>query len=68
MNAAPNKVVRCPCGNHRNGDIHPSLHVLADDRRVIGFSPICLFHNNGRGMGSWQLARLAHHMKERNGG
>lgn len=54
-NAAPGKAVRCPAHDDR----HPSLSVLADDRRAICFSPSCVLHNDGHGRGTYELTSLA---------
>jgi len=55
MNARPNKAVRCPAHN----DEHPSLSILADDKRAICKAPHCVLNNNDRGRGTYELTIMA---------
>jgi hypothetical protein len=50
--AVPGRDVRCAFHDDR----HPSLSVLADDRRVYCHAPGCWAHNAGQGRDAWDLA------------
>jgi hypothetical protein len=55
QNAESGRSVRCPA----HDDLHPSLSVFADDKRVLCWSPDCLFNNGGRGRDAFDLFVLA---------
>ena len=52
----PGKAVKCPLHDDRS----PSLTILPDDRRVICHSVVCEMNNDGHGLGTYQLRKLAH--------
>jgi hypothetical protein len=54
-NAEPGRSVRCPA----HDDLHPSLSIFEDDRRVLCWSPDCPLSNDGRGRDAWDLFGLA---------
>lgn len=53
-NAVPGRSVRCPAHDDRS----PSLSILPDDRRVICHAPACDLHNDGHGVGTYQLRKI----------
>jgi len=53
--AEPGRSLRCPA----HDDVHPSLSIFPDDRRVLCWAPDCLLNNNGRGRDAWDLFLLA---------
>ena len=55
LQARPGRAVRCVF----HDDKHPSLSILADDRRVFCHSPACWANNDGRGRDAWDLAHAA---------
>jgi hypothetical protein len=53
--AEAGRSVRCPA----HDDIHPSLSIFEDDRRVLCYSPECRFNNDGRGRDAYDLFLIA---------
>jgi hypothetical protein len=60
-NAEPGRSIRCPA----HDDVHPSLSIFSDDRRVLCYSPDCLLHNDGRGRDAYDLFGLSSVPEER---
>lgn len=54
-NAEPGRSVRCPA----HDDVHPSLSVFADDRRVLCYAPECILNNGGRGRDAYDLFQIS---------
>jgi hypothetical protein len=53
--AEAGRSIRCPA----HDDVHPSLSIYRDDRRVFCHAPDCVFHNDGRGRDAYDLMLLA---------
>jgi hypothetical protein len=53
--AEPGRSVRCPA----HDDLHPSLSIFRDDRRVLCWAPACPLNNDGRGRDAFDLMVLA---------
>jgi hypothetical protein len=53
--AEAGRSIRCPA----HDDVHPSLSIYSDDRRVLCYAPDCDFHNDGQGRDAYDLLRIA---------
>jgi hypothetical protein len=54
-NAEPGRSIRCPA----HDDVHPSLAIFDDDRRVLCYAPECVLNNDGRGRDAYDLFQLS---------
>lgn len=60
LDAKPGKVIRCPAKEyHSHGDAKPGCRVFPDDKRVMCHKTGCVLNNDGKGLGTWQLAHFA---------